>query len=452
MKARTAFAATVAIILLIAVDASAQNFNPRYGVVTNILGSTHAERANDLGTGWVRVTFDWDQVEASNNSWNDSYVTSILDEARAHGLKVFATLSTAPAWAASCHWCAPYSLSEWDEYVTRVMNLWNNSYTDVEIVFGIGNEPKGNMSSLQYAGMFQHADSVRDGINSSARLAGPEITTDVSDFDAYVGAIGSTFEPQDVISVHWYPGGDSFDDLMNEANSKATTLNNTYSLRLEVWLTEVSSDNCSDTTYTSTMSSVISAFDTTSYANWRKTFWYVLQEGGGCNRLIDGSWNNRGPFDWYSDHIDSHTYYGVPVSLSADDGHYVVAEGGGGGVVNANRSSIGAWETFTLIDLNGGSLEDGDPVAFQTTTSGLFLQAANGGGGTMVASGQTASTWETFTLVDLDHPSGLVQDGDAIALQSSDGHYVVAESGGNDVVNANRTSIGAWETFHLICD
>jgi hypothetical protein len=33
-------------------------------------------------------------------------------------------------------------------------------------------------------------------------------------------------------------------------------------------------------------------------------------------------------------------------ALQASNGQYVVAEGGGGGVVNANRNNIGAWETF----------------------------------------------------------------------------------------------------------
>lgn len=36
-----------------------------------------------------------------------------------------------------------------------------------------------------------------------------------------------------------------------------------------------------------------------------------------------------------------------------------------------------------------------------------------------------------------------------INLQAQSGHYVVAEQGGNDFVNADRGSAGAWETFEL---
>src|SRR5689334_843206 len=43
-------------------------------------------------------------------------------------------------------------------------------------------------------------------------------------------------------------------------------------------------------------------------------------------------------------------------------GDYVTAENGGGGDVNANRAAASSWETFTLFDLDGGALQDGDQV------------------------------------------------------------------------------------------
>lgn len=39
---------------------------------------------------------------------------------------------------------------------------------------------------------------------------------------------------------------------------------------------------------------------------------------------------------------------GVKVALRTDSGQYLCAEGGGGGEVNASRSQVGGWETFTL--------------------------------------------------------------------------------------------------------
>lgn len=39
---------------------------------------------------------------------------------------------------------------------------------------------------------------------------------------------------------------------------------------------------------------------------------------------------------------------GVRVALRTSDGHYLCAEGGGGGEVNATRTGVGGWETYTV--------------------------------------------------------------------------------------------------------
>jgi hypothetical protein len=83
---------------------------------------------------------------------------------------------------------------------------------------------------------------------------------------------------------------------------------------------------------------------------------------------------------------------GGKVALQTSTGHYLVAEGGGGAELNANRIAIGPWEQFTLEDLGNGE----------------------------------------------------------VALRASTGHYLVAEGGGGAEANANRTAVGPWERFRLI--
>jgi len=130
-----------------------------------------------------------------------------------------------------------------------------------------------------------------------------------------------------------------------------------------------------------------------------------------------------------------------------------VAEGGGGGVVNANRGAIGPWETFTLIDQNGGALESGDLVNIQTI--GGYFVVAEGGGGDVVNANRTAAfTWETFRIEKVNG-GGTIGSGDTISLQAYNGwaggggNYVVAEDGGGSVVNANRGAVGSWEMFTI---
>lgn len=135
------------------------------------------------------------------------------------------------------------------------------------------------------------------------------------------------------------------------------------------------------------------------------------------------------------------------VGFRTDNGHYIVAESGGGERVYANRTAQGAWETFTLADMNGGSLQSGDPIRLQAY-NGYYVVAELGGGDTVNANRQSPGAWEEFRIIRVNGP-GVVVSGDRVALQTINNYYVVAEGGGGDVVNANRTAIGAWETFTI---
>ena len=134
-------------------------------------------------------------------------------------------------------------------------------------------------------------------------------------------------------------------------------------------------------------------------------------------------------------------------------GYFVVAEDGGGDVVNANRTAIGSWETFTLIDLNGGTLDNGDLVNIRSV-NGYYVVAEGGGDDVVNANRTVAQTWETFRIMKVGG-TGTIHSGDAISLQAYNGwsggggNYVVAEDGGGSVVNANRAAVGSWETFTL---
>src|SRR5215213_3558464 len=134
-------------------------------------------------------------------------------------------------------------------------------------------------------------------------------------------------------------------------------------------------------------------------------------------------------------------------------GYFVVAEGGGGDVLNANRGAIGPWETFTVIDLNGGALESGDLINIQSV-GGYYVVAESGGGDVVNCNRTVPQQWETFRIEKLGG-GGTIGSGDSISLHVYNGwsccggSYVVAEGGGGSVVNANRGAVGAWETFTI---
>ncbi len=135
------------------------------------------------------------------------------------------------------------------------------------------------------------------------------------------------------------------------------------------------------------------------------------------------------------------------VQLQAHNGQWVCAEGGGGREVVANRGVPGVWETFSLMPIQGGGLQDGSLVALQAF-NGMYLCAEGGGGHQVVANRSARREWETFTLRRVAGP-GPLQPGDQVALQAYNGMYVCAEGGGGREVVANRSARREWETFKM---
>lgn len=136
------------------------------------------------------------------------------------------------------------------------------------------------------------------------------------------------------------------------------------------------------------------------------------------------------------------------VALGSYNGSYVAAEGGGGGDLNANRSWVREWETYSIVDINGGSLVSGDYVYIRTW-NGYYLCAEGGGGGDLNATRTWGREWETFRIWKTNG-GGPVGFGDTVNFQTYSGYYVVADySYPNGKVRADRTWAREWETFTL---
>ncbi len=136
-------------------------------------------------------------------------------------------------------------------------------------------------------------------------------------------------------------------------------------------------------------------------------------------------------------------------SFISSAGRYVTAEGGGGSSVTCNRTAKGTWETFEIVDKNGGSLTSGDEINIRAS-NGMYVVAEGGGGGAVNANRQVPSVWETFTILKRGGADGVIVSGDSIALRSIGGRFVTAEGGGGGAVVCDRTAAHEWETFRFI--
>ena len=125
------------------------------------------------------------------------------------------------------------------------------------------------------------------------------------------------------------------------------------------------------------------------------------------------------------------------MALKASNGQYVVAEGGGGGVVNANRSVASTWETFRLIPLGGANF------ALQAS-NGQYVVAEGGGGGEVNANRGAIGPWETFTMVNVTGGKTVFRTTGAWS------YYLMAMGGGGGDVYAYTTNWGPWESFTMV--
>jgi GH25 family lysozyme M1 (1,4-beta-N-acetylmuramidase) len=125
----------------------------------------------------------------------------------------------------------------------------------------------------------------------------------------------------------------------------------------------------------------------------------------------------------------------APISLRANvNNRFVVAENRGALPLIANRTAVGAWEQFHLVDAGGGY------VALRSNVNGRYVTAEDGGSSALIANRVAIGSWERFQVVN--NPDGTIS-----IRANANGRYVTAENAGSSPLIANRTAIDLWEKF-----
>jgi len=126
------------------------------------------------------------------------------------------------------------------------------------------------------------------------------------------------------------------------------------------------------------------------------------------------------------------------VSLRAHANNLIVsADQAGAAPLIANRTAIGPWEQFDLIDRGGGN------VALRARANNMYVCAENAGAGALIANRTAIGAWETFQLIR--NPNGSV----SFRAQANN-MLVTADNAGAAPLIANRTAIGPWEEFDFL--
>jgi hypothetical protein len=128
----------------------------------------------------------------------------------------------------------------------------------------------------------------------------------------------------------------------------------------------------------------------------------------------------------------------ISLRAHAND-RYVCADNAGAQPLIANRTAIGSWETFDLLDAGNSN------IALRSHANNMIVTAENAGAQPLIANRSAIGPWETFQLIH----NG---DGSVSLKALVNNMYVTAENAGVQPLIANRTAIGPWEEFDLIND
>lgn len=113
---------------------------------------------------------------------------------------------------------------------------------------------------------------------------------------------------------------------------------------------------------------------------------------------------------------------------------FVSAENAGASPLVANRTAVGTWEQFRVIDNGDGT------ISLQSVANNLFVTVDSGNGTRLIASRATIGSAEKFRRV--------TQSNGTVALQAlANNLYVSADLNIGSVLVANRAAPSTWEQF-----
>ncbi len=190
---------------------------PVRGVNVHQAAGPEMNAVSRMNLNWVRVDIPWADIEAVQGQfeWRDSWVDGSIDAAVTRGLKIYASLGTAPPWACrpgsqTQRMCVPRNRLEWERFVREVAGR----YKGLISVYGIWNEPNLGQSwqgdAVEYVSMLlEPAVKIIKEVDPAARIASPDLSSSNSprikpqafmDAITNAGLSGSI----DVVSWHVY--------------------------------------------------------------------------------------------------------------------------------------------------------------------------------------------------------------------------------------------------------
>lgn len=137
-RARVLAAMVVGLLLGAAAPVGAQPSSP-YGVCAHVPSNVELDRAQQVGFPWIRLDFNWNDMEPAKGRFNWAATDRIVREAQRRGQTIFATLAYSPNWANGGRGRAvpPSNFRDWYDFVFATVQRYRGTVKH----WGLWNEP-----------------------------------------------------------------------------------------------------------------------------------------------------------------------------------------------------------------------------------------------------------------------------------------------------------------------
>jgi len=186
--------------------------NSPYGINAHVPDSQTLDLIAQAGIGWIRIDMNWFQLEPSKDHYNWGFMDSVVNNARARGLEIFATLAYTPGWASGTDNIAdpPQNTADWYDFVYDAVSRYSGKVK----YWGMWNEP--NLENFFTGNGWQYrewilkvgAQAAKDADPSCLVLA-PELAhLSSSDWPGFMDEVmkAGGADYIDIITHHCYKG------------------------------------------------------------------------------------------------------------------------------------------------------------------------------------------------------------------------------------------------------
>ena len=118
----------VFILSVFCVSSLSQTCPSPYGINAHVPDSAVLQLIQEAGIKWIRMDFDWSEIETSEGHYNWSVLENRVDEARARGLCILANIHGTPSWASTGGETndPPSDKVYWTNFIKEVVTRFQN--------------------------------------------------------------------------------------------------------------------------------------------------------------------------------------------------------------------------------------------------------------------------------------------------------------------------------------